>query len=390
MTDIEIRAIKGQRDRETFLTFPWRIYHNDPLWVPPILAERRKVIDPQRGVFFQRGEAECFIAWRGIQPVGTICCAEDKAAHETTPWKDGLFGFFECVNDPSIAHALIDHAAAWARQRGLDAINGPFNLDYEDAYGILIEGRDRPPAVYCGHTPAYYQAFFEDYGFELGRADNLAFAIDIDPSNPHQQRLQRLAEKVRQRGHFRVRGANLADWDNEIERILDLLNRSLAHLGGFIPWRRDTLTELLEPFRKIADPELVLFAEKMDGEVVGWLPGIPNLNEALIHANGLRYPWNYIPLFWYMRRQPACLAIKSVLVPPEYWDTGAAVLMFAEMGTRAAARGYRWADLSLTSIDNPRTPILANHMGAVLYKRYRTYRKWLVPRSESAPLVEII
>ena len=34
------------------------------------------------------------------------------------------------------------------------------------------------------------------------------------------------------------------------------------------------------------------------------------------------------------------------------------------------------ADLSLTSADNPRTPQLAKHFGAVLYKRYRVYRKW--------------
>jgi GNAT superfamily N-acetyltransferase len=70
-----------------------------------------------------------------------------------------------------------------------------------------------------------------------------------------------------------------------------------------------------------------------------------------------------------------------VLVPPEYWDTGVAVLLFDEMARRAAAKGYKWVDLSLTSDDNPRTPILAKHAGAKLYKRYRVYRKWLAPRS---------
>jgi GNAT superfamily N-acetyltransferase len=78
-----------------------------------------------------------------------------------------------------------------------------------------------------------------------------------------------------------------------------------------------------------------------------------------------------------MRRRPACLAIKSVVVPPEYWDTGVAVLLIDEMARRAAAKGYRWADLSLTSADNPRTPQLAEHLGAVIYKRYRVYRRWL-------------
>jgi hypothetical protein len=57
----------------------------------------------------------------------------------------------------------------------------------------------------------------------------------------------------------------------------------------------------------------------------------------------LRYPWNYLPLLWYLRRRrPACLAIKSVVVPPpEYWDTGVAVLLMDEMARRAVAKGYR-------------------------------------------------
>ena len=52
-----------------------------------------------------------------------------------------------------------------------------------------------------------------------------------------------------------------------------------------------------------------------------------------------------------------------------------------------AAKGYRWADLSLTSADNPRTPQLAEHLGAVIYKRYRVYRRWLagVPLNVPVP-----
>ena len=377
MNEIEIRPVHTRRERGIFLTFPWRVYSDDPLWVPPLLPERRKVTDAQRGAFFQHGVAELFIAWRGHQPVGTICCAEDKSAHSDHPWKDGLIGFFDCLEDYAIARALFDHAGSWARSRNLDALYGPFNLDYEDSYGVLIEGRDRPAAIFCGHTPAYYREFFERYGFQPGRGQNLAYAINVDLTTPEVRRMRRLAERIRQRGRFRVRSADLDNWAEEIERVYHLLNRALAHLPGHIPWRREALEALLEPFRQIIDPELVLFAETMQGETVGWLPGIPNLNEALIHVNGLRYPWNYAQLAWHLRRQPDCLAIKSVLIPPEYWDTGVVALLFDEMGRRASARGYKWVDLSLTSDDNPRTPVLAEHMGARIYKRYQIYRKWL-------------
>jgi len=385
---IQIRPVSGRRERRLFLTFPWRIYRGDPLWVPPLLPDRRRTVDPRHGTFFRRGgAAEFFIAWRGRTPVGTICCGEDPEANAHRTWRDAVIGFFECVNDEEVAAALFDHAAAWARGRGLDTLYGPYNLDYENGYGVLIEGRDRPPAILCGHTPAYYQGFFERYGFGPAHDDNLAFAIDLDSSAAARVRLHRLAERVRARGRFRVRGADLAHWRDEAERVFGIINRSMEHLPDFRPWPRQALYDLMESLLPVADGELILFAETEDGRVVGWLPGIPNLNEALIHAGGLRYPWNYLPLLYYMRRRTACLAIKSVAVPPEYWDTGVAVLLFDEMARRAVAKGYRWADLSLTSADNPRTPQLAEHLGAVLYKRYRVYRKWLggTPLDQPAP-----
>jgi GNAT superfamily N-acetyltransferase len=398
---IEIHPLRTARERRIFLTFPWRIYRDDPLWVPPLLPERAKAIDPQRGAFFERGEAEFFIAWRDGQPVGTICAAEDKAANTSCGKHECVFGFFECINDYSVAVAMLQHVARWARRRNLETLFGPFNLDYEDSYGVLIEGRDRPPTLLCGHTPPYYQTFFERLGFEKARGDNLAYAFDLTLDTPSLRHLSRLAERVRQRGHIRIREADLSQWDVEIGHVHRLLNHALAHLPDHIPWRCEELSALLSPFRKIADPELVLFAE-VDGElgsgsdlgsasgVVGWFPGLPNLNEIFYHVNGLRYPWDYLKLLWAMRpvlkrldpsapsasdlRMTKCLAVKSVLVLPEYWGSGIIALFADEMRRRAIAKGFTWIDLSLTSEDNPHTPVLADRLGAKLYKRYRTYR----------------
>ncbi len=375
MTSIDIRPVRTRRERRLFLQYPWKIYRKDPLWVPPLLPERRKVIDPHKGAFFQRGDAEFFIAWRERKPVGTICIAEDKVSNEQRGASDCMIGFFECIDDVSVAHAMFHHAANWAKQRHLKTLFGPFNLDYEDSYGVLIEGRDRPPTLLCGHTPPYYQAFFENFGFQPARGSNLAYAFNL-VDTPALQRLSHVADWVRQNRTITVRCGDLNHWQDESDRVLVLLNRALAHLPDFIPWQREAVRAMLEPFKNIADPELILFAE-IEGETVGFFPGIPNLNEAFIHTNGLRYPWNYLTLMRYMRRQPDCLAIKSVLVLPEYWDRGVSVLLFDEMAKRAIAKGYKWADLSLTSDDNPYTPALAERFGATLYKRYQVYRYYL-------------
>jgi GNAT superfamily N-acetyltransferase len=370
---IQVRPVRTRRERRIFLTFPWRIYRDDPLWVPPLLPERAKTIDPQRGPFFKRGEAEFYIAWQGRRPVGTICASEDVEINSLQRKRECTFGFFECVNDYDVAEAMLNRVCDWARARGLTALWGPFNLDRENAYGLLVEGRDRPPVLLCGHTPPYYPDLVERYGFRKARGDSLAYATDVWDDSPARQRLSRLADRLRRRGRIAIRGADLTDWEGEIDRIYHLLSRALTHLPDYVPWRRDELEAMLVPFRDVADPELILFAE-VDGQAVGWFPGLANWSEPLQRANGLRYPWNYVQMWWHARRQPECLAIKSVLVLPEYWRTGVTVLLFDEMARRARKKGYKWADLSLTSESNPYTPALAARMGAKLYKRYRVYR----------------
>lgn len=377
-SEIIVLPVRSKTERQVFLTFPWRILKSDPMWVPPLLPDWAERIDPTRGVFFQRGTADFFIAWQGGQPVGTICAAEDREANAACGTREALFGFFHFIESYPVMEALLARAREWARVHDLVTLTGPFNLDYEDSYGILVAGRDRPPALLCGHTPPYYLEFVERYGFGPARGDNLAFALDISIPSPALDELTRMAERVRARRRFIIRPADLDHWENELEHILVLMNLSLAHLPDFRPWRREVVFNSLAPFRKIVDPELVLFAEDPDRQAgdrcIGWLPGIPNLNEAFIHANGLRRPWDYLRLWWYMRRQTECLAVKSVLIPPEYWGSGVAILLFDEMLRRARARGYRWIDTSLTSADNPRTPQLAARFGAKEYKRYRVYR----------------
>jgi hypothetical protein len=373
---IEIRTVESAQDRELFLSLPWRIYQGDPLWVPPLLPQIRSRLDPARGAFFERGEAKLFLAYRGSEIVCRVCAAEDRITNSQHGRADCLFGFFETIDDHVVAEGLLDQAATWGRSKGLVNLIGPYHLDYEDGYGILVGGRDRPPAILCGHTPRYYQLLVEGAGFVKARADALAFHLPIDTESIAFRRLQRFVSYLGRRARFRIRGADLENRQAEVDRVFGLINRALSHLPNFAPWQRSAPESIADDFRKTADPDLILFAE-VDDQVVGWFLGIPSVNEALIHANGLRYPWDSLRTWWHMRQRPQSLAIKSALVLHEHWDDGVPVMPFAEMYERAAAEGYRWSDLSLTPADNPTTRLVAPRMGAKIYKRYRVYEKGL-------------
>jgi GNAT superfamily N-acetyltransferase len=148
-------------------------------------------------------------------------------------------------------------------------------------------------------------------------------------------------------------------------------------MPDYVPYTRTDIEIMINPLIELADMDLVLLAE-VDGKPAGFFPGVPNFNEVLIHLNGLRYPWDYLRYLKYKNTIPKCIAIKSAVVPPEYWDTGVAILMFDEMAKRAIARGYQWADLSLTGDENVDTWPIAHHLGAKIYKRYRFYKKDVV------------
>ena len=373
MSEIVITKVENEYQKHQFITFPWRIYRKDPLWVPPLVPERLKQLSPDKGTFFTHGDADFFLAYQDNKLAGTIMAAEDRSSNESRHLNDGMFGFFECVNDQKIANKLFEKALTWGRDRGLGRMVGPFHQDYDSAYGILIEGRDRPPVISCGHTPPYYEDLVLSFGFTPYRPDNIAYAVDITEETHELQLLLKLAQRAQQRGVAVIREARLDEWDQEADRIHYLLNKALAHLVDFVGWDREALEDTLEPFREYADPYLVLFADVGD-QTVGFFPGIPNLNEILYHANGLRYPWDYLRMLRYQTLRPECLAVKSVLVLPEYWGSGVSLMLFAEMLKRAREKGYKWIDLSLTSADNPKTPALAERFGGKLYKRYRVYQ----------------
>jgi hypothetical protein len=119
------------------------------------------------------------------------------------------------------------------------------------------------------------------------------------------------------------------------------------------------------------DPDFAPFAQ-VEGRDVGFGLGLPDISQALLHCNGLRYPWNYLQLWWHSRHLPG-FSFKIMAMLPEYWGRGLDALIYLEMGRQVLRKGFRWVDMSLTGEDNPMTNKLATRVGAIVDKRYRVY-----------------
>ena len=105
---IEARPVVSRLDRRRFLEFSSRIYAADPCWVPPLLLERKQFLDSRKHPFYRHGAAQQFLAWRGIEPVGRILVSDDPVYNAKHNDSVGCFGMFESIEDPEVAHALLD------------------------------------------------------------------------------------------------------------------------------------------------------------------------------------------------------------------------------------------------------------------------------------------
>jgi GNAT superfamily N-acetyltransferase len=373
---VEILPVRSERDKRDFYRFPWRVYQGDPSWVPPLWPQRKAYLD-RKAPFFGYGDGDFWLARSHGNVVGTIGAGINRLQNQELGTRSAVFGFFEVLPDGyETACSLWDHVCAWARARGMTAIHGPYSFAPSEENGFLIEGFQYIPPIMTAHTPPYYAAFAEHYGFQK-ESDSLAYRYDFsqigfDTANAPPV-VHRIASRfARRHGSQFLRTPRMEEWALEIPRLHALYNKSLAVLPDYSPMDFGEFEAQALALKPLIDPETVFIAE-VDGKTVGLALGIPNYTEALRLANGLQRPWDYLRLAL-ARRRIKGLSFKILVIDPEHWGYGLETAMILEMGKAILRKGYAWADGSLTGETNPQTNKIAQRLGARIYRRYRVYQ----------------
>ena len=103
---VAVRPVHGRADLDRFISFPYRLHARDPLWVPPLRMDIRKLLDREKNPFFEHAEAEYFLAERDGRVVGRIAAISNRLHNEVHGDRVGFFGFFESIHDQAVADAL--------------------------------------------------------------------------------------------------------------------------------------------------------------------------------------------------------------------------------------------------------------------------------------------
>jgi hypothetical protein len=147
--DVKQVNVGNKKEVEAFIHFPFDLYRDHPLWVPPLLGGIRSALNPGSHPSYQHTDAAFFTAQSGGEILARVGVAQNHRHNEYTKTNKAFFCFFEAADDQQAVNAVFERAVDWAKKRSLDLIIGPRGLIGSDASGILVEGFEHPPSLEC-------------------------------------------------------------------------------------------------------------------------------------------------------------------------------------------------------------------------------------------------
>jgi GNAT superfamily N-acetyltransferase len=371
---IQVLPVRNRRERNAFIKFPWRIYLDDPAWVPPLILERKEFLNRKRHPFYRHGDAELFLARRGGEVVGRIMASDDPNYNAFHKSNAACFGLFESIDDFDVAAALFDAAMKWARAKGRDQMLGP--IDYSTNYvcGLLVEGFDHPPTLLTAHNPRYYSSLIESCGFSK-EIDFYAWWFS-DPTAAA-TRLRRLAARLQSRTRFTIRHGDLRHLPAESILLRRIYNEAWQDNWGFVPFTEAEFSHLTSEMKPLLRADFTAVAE-VDGEAVGFIIGLPDINVAFQKINGrlttFGIPIGLAKLLYYKSRLKKARLI-AMGVRPQFRRLGVAEMIVLRVMEEGMVKCGFAAELSMTLENNVMVNRFIQAIGATRYKTYRIFTR---------------
>jgi GNAT superfamily N-acetyltransferase len=369
MDELTVRRVRGRKDLTRFIKFPWKVYRGNSYWVPPLIVERKKILDRSKNPFYRHAEIELFLAeWDG-ELAGRIAAIVNHLHNSFHNENIGFFGFFESVNDQAVAKALLDEAREWLRSKGVASMRGPANPSSNDDMGLLINGFHESPAIMMPYNPPYYSQLFEAYG--LKKVMDL-FAYTLRKERMEAGRVLRLAALVRQRTSVRVRPLNMKNFVGEVDLVKEVYNNAWSSNWGFVPMTDEEFDYLAHDLKQIVDPDLAIFAE-VSGRVVGFALALPDLNQVLKKVpSGRLFPFGLLKILLYRSKIDSLRLIITGVIK-EYQRRGIDAVLYTEIFERGTLKGIHRAEASWILETNKMMNSGLEAMNAERTKTYRMY-----------------
>ncbi|MDQ0837892.1 N-acetyltransferase [Sphingomonas faeni] len=311
MAKLIIRPVETKKDRKIFIDLPFRLYADDPHWVPPLKSEALGLITPEKNGWFSHAKAQLFLAEEDGRVVGRISAHIDTLALTMPPEQGfgpgvGQWGLMEAERQ-DVFQALLARAEDWLREQGMTRALGPISMSIWEEPGLLIDGYDHPPTIMMGHAKREYRGWIE---WAQYRPIKQLMTYEVDVTKQFPPIVQRIIKSGEKNPRISVRNVDKTKFEEEAAIILSILNDAWRDNWGFVPLTPPEIKDVGVKLKPIVFNDLIRIAE-LDGRPVAFMITLPDLNEAIKPLNGNLFPFGWAKLLWWLRKPK----VRTVRVP---------------------------------------------------------------------------
>lgn len=375
MSNFLCYPVRTRSDHSEFVNLPYRLYKNEPCWIPQLKSDEHKRIKKQKNPSLQLIQAEHFLARDNMGVVrARICAAIDKEYCDKVSSNTGMFGFFEAESlEASVA--IIDAAINWLSANGVNFVKGPFSHRTTEDLGLLVKGFEHPARLLQTWNPPQYKNYIEAYGFEVEFTVSTWSSCRKRWEGGDKNKVKTKLEKVDLDtvDALEVVRPSLPFTNADYQTIVEIFNQSFVNNLDVVPLDFDTFryhAKKLEPFLR---PEHVVFFKQKD-EIVAFLVALPDLSEVLRMFNGRLTIVGLLKLRHKLKAIDR-LMIALIGAKPEKIGAGFGRVIASEIGDIADKFGYSRIETMWIDDRNTASKAIARMCGLKPQKKYAIFKK---------------
>lgn len=372
---IEVKKISPtKKNLRKFTQFQIDLYRGNGCYVPPLVSDDVKTLDPKENPAFDFCEAQCFMAYEDGRPVGRVAAIINNAVNERSGEKSVRFGFLDFEDNPEVSAALMKAVEDWGRERGMTRVIGPLGFTDLDHEGMLVEGFDELSTMATIYNYPYYPEHIERLGYAKD-SDWKEFVMDVPDGIP--EKMNRVADIVKKRTGLKVKKyTSRKKIKEEYGRALfELVNEAYDQLYEYSPLTDRQIEYYIDQYLGLLDLDLVTIIVDGEEKLVGVGISMPSMSRALQKAKGRLFPFGWIPLLKGLKGKNDRVDLLLVAVKPEYQSKGVNALLFQDLIPYYIKRGFKWAESNPEMETNAKVQSQWDYFTHRQHRRRRSYVK---------------
>lgn len=369
---ITIQEVTSQKDLRRFARFPNELYKRNKYYVPQLVGADMDTLTPGKNKAFEVCEGRYWLAKNEKgKIVGRVAGIINHKYNDKVGIKYCRFGWIDFIESQEVVHALLSKVEAYAREKGMEIVEGPTGFLEFDIAGVLVDGFDKLPTAYGKYNAPYYEPLILNEGYAKS-ADYVEYLVNIPKDLSRFDKFSKIVSERNQLHEAPVKKRK--DLLKHADGIFACLNRCYSKIHGFSELSPAQCSDLKNQFFGELELDYVSVILDKNDQVVAFGICLPSLSRVLQKVKGHLFPFGFIEVLRALKHNDTADALL-IAIDDEYKDKGVNAMIASKIGAGFHKHGIKYLESTRELEHNNNVQNLWNKLDHELIKRARIYNK---------------